>query len=339
MHSHDLSRWAHQHDYAYGHERDSERRTSIVVLLTGAMMVAEITSGWLFNSMALLADGWHMATHTVALGVGVYAYRYARLNAHNPAYSFGTGKVHALGSFTSALFLALVAAFILGDSLWTLMDPKPVRYDEALIVAVLGFIVNAISIKLLHAGGHDHHDQHGDLHGHGHDHDHGQHPHAHDHDHDHDGAHHHVRDRGRAHDHNLKAAYAHVVVDAMTSVFAIVALLVGKYLGWTAVDPIVGIVGAFVIGQWAYNLIRNATHTLLDRQPSTEVLDEIRSRIQDDGDSRIADLHVWYVAPGRLSAIVSVVAGATRSADDYRARLDDLDLAHLTIEFNQCTSH
>ena len=320
MHAHDLSRWSHQHDYSQGHERESERRTALVVAITGVMMVIEIACGWLFNSMALLADGWHMATHTLALGVGVAAYRYARIHAQNPAFSFGTGKIHALGGYTSALFLAFVAVGVLVESVRSLYQPHAIDYNEALIVAVVGLLVNLASVKLLQ---HDH----GHSHGHDHDHNHA-HADAHDRPHTHDDAH--------EHDINRKAAYAHVVVDAMTSVFAIVALLLGKYMGWAMMDPIVGIVGAIIIGQWSYGLLKTAMGTLLDRQPET-LLAPIRTAIEGDGDSEVADLHIWQVAPGKMAAILSIVTHTPRTIDEYKTRLHPFGLAHITVELNQCS--
>lgn len=308
MHAHDTSRWAHQHHYALSNARESERRTAWVVALTGVMMVIEIAAGWLFNSMALLADGWHMATHTLALGVGVYAYRYARLHANDTAYSFGTGKVHALGGYTSALFLGAVAIMVLIESVAGVFNPKDIQYNEALVVAVIGLLVNIASVFLLQGGGHHHHD----------------HDHAHDHD---------------DHDINRKAAYAHVIVDAMTSVFAIIALLAGKYFDLAVVDPIVGIVGAIIIGKWSLGLMKTAVSPLLDRQAAPELLTHIRERIESDGDSKIVDLHVWEVAPGSHAAIISLVADNPRSADEYKGRLSALSLAHITIERNQCESH
>ena len=313
MHSHDTSRWSHQHHYAQGNERDSERRTTWVVVITAVMMVAEITAGWLFNSMALLADGWHMATHTLALGVGVYAYRYARLHANDASYSFGTGKVHALGAYTSALFLGAVAIMVLIESVAGIFNPKAIHYDEALIVAAIGLLVNIASVFLLHGGGYHHH--------HHHDHDH--HDHAHD-DHHHD------------HDINRKAAYAHVIVDAMTSVFAIVALLAGKYFDLAVVDPIVGVVGGIIIGKWSLSLMHTAVAPLLDRQAAPDLLARIRAQVEADGDSKIVDLHVWEVAPGSHAAIISLVADNPRSADEYKSRLHALNLAHITVERNQC---
>ena len=300
--AHDHARWSHSHNFAFGHEVESERRTFWVMLLTAAMTVVEVSAGWFYNSIALFADGWHMSTHALALGIGYFAYRYARLQSKNDDYTFGTGKVQALGSYSSALILALVAIFVFGDSMRALFGAEPVSHNQAIPVAFVGLIVNLLSIRLLHVGsGHSHDD------GHGHE-----------------------------HDHNMKAAYAHVVVDAMTSVLAILALLAGKYLHWTIMDPLVGIIGAIIIAQWSIALLKNAMQMLLDRQPSKELLGQIRSKVEGDGDSQVADLHVWHVAPGRTAAIVSVICHQQRSADDYKLRLSGLGLAHVTIELNHC---
>jgi cation diffusion facilitator family transporter len=300
--AHDHRRWQHTHNYAYGHEGESERRTFWVMLLTAAMCIVEIGAGWLFNSVALFADGWHMSTHALAIGIGFFAYRYARLQARNSKFSFGTGKVHALGSYSSALILAFVALFILVDSLWSMFGAGAISYNQAIPVAFIGLAVNLLSIKLLHVGhGHDESD------GHGHE-----------------------------HDHNMKAAFAHVVVDAMTSVLAILALLGGKYLNWTLLDPLVGVIGAVVIAQWSWALLKTAMQMLLDRQPSQELLKEIRQRIQKDGDSEVSDLHVWQIAPGRNAAIVSIVTHEQRQTAEFKDRLAGLGLAHVTVELNQC---
>ncbi len=310
--AHDHSTWQHSHNFAFGHEVESERRTFWVMVLTAFMTVAEVAAGYFYNSFALFADGWHMSTHAVALAMGYFAYRYARLQARNEAYSFGTGKVHALGSYSSALVLSFVALFVLGDSIWGLFQTHAISYDQAIPVAFVGLIVNLMSVKMLHMGG-DHS--------------------GHDHGHDHEG---HDHAKGHEHDHNMKAAYAHVVVDAMTSVLAIGSLFVGKYLHWTILDPIVGIVGAVIIGQWAWSLMKTALTLLLDRRPSSELANGIRSKIESDGDSQIADFHLWQVAPGRTAAIVSVISHQPRSADEYKGRLKGLDLAHITIETNIC---
>ena len=300
--AHDHARWKHSHNYAFGHEVESERRTFWVMLLTAAMTIIEIGAGWFYHSIAVFADGWHMSTHALALGIGYFAYRYARLHAKNSAYTFGTGKIHALGSYSSALILAFVALFVFGQSIWGFISPEVISYNEAIPVAFVALCVNLLSIKLLHVGGEHNHED-----GHGHE-----------------------------HDHNMKAAFAHVVVDAMTSVLAIIALLAGKYWHWTWLDPLVGIIGAIIIAQWALALLKNAMQMLLDRQPANNLLQEIQTKIESDGDSQISDLHLWNIAPGRLAAIVSVVSHQQRQADEYKLRLRGLGLAHVTVELNHC---
>ena len=304
--AHDNSRWEHSHDFAFGHEQESERRTLWVLILASTMTIIEIALGYYFNSIAVFADGWHMSTHATALGIGYLAYRVARQQAKNQSFTFGTGKVHALGGYSSALILAFVALFVAGDSIWSLLHPGIIAFDEALIVAVVSLIVNLVSIRLLHVGG----------------------DHGHDHGHDHA--------KGHEHEVNLKSAYAHVIVDAMTSVLAILALLGGKFLGWGFLDPLVGLVGAFIIAQWAYSLIRSSMQMLLDRSVGNEMREKIKTMIESDGDSKIADLHFWDIAPGRAAAIVSVVTHDAVTVDAYKTRLKDLDLAHVTVEVNNC---
>ncbi|MYZ47984.1 CDF family Co(II)/Ni(II) efflux transporter DmeF [Propylenella binzhouense] len=298
------------HDHVFlGHGHDENaRRTLWVVVLTAVMMVAEIVAGALFNSMALLADGFHMATHAGALGVSAVAYAYARKHARSRRYSFGTGKVGDLAGFASALVLGIVALGIAFESVSRVFDPRTVAFDEATIIAVVGLLVNIASAVLL-GGGHHH--------GHG----------GHDHDHDHDhGDHHHHHHH---HDNNLRSAYLHVLADALTSVFAIAALLGGRYLGWVWLDPVMGIVGAVVIASWSWTLMRDTASVLLDKSdPHLE--DEIRHEVEGPGGARITDLHVWRVGPGAHAAIVSVT-GADRDA--VRRRLAPLHaIAHLTVE-------
>lgn len=307
--AHDHTRWLHSHNFAFGHEQESERRTFWVLLLATSMTVIEIALGYYFNSIAVFADGWHMSTHAIALGIGYLAYRVARNHAKNQSYTFGTGKVHALGGYTSAVILAFVAVFVAADSIWSLLHPGVIAFNEALIVACVSLAVNLLSIRMLHVGG----------------------DHAHDHGHEHA--------KGHQHDINLKSAYAHVVVDAMTSVLAILALLGGKFMGWGFLDPLVGLIGAFIIAQWSYSLMRSAMKMLLDRSVGNEMREKIKSLIEEDGDSKIADLHFWDIAPGRAAAIVSVVAHNAVSVDDYKSRLKKLDLAHVTIEVNICERH
>lgn len=300
---------AHSHMFlGSDHERNA-RRTAWVVALTAGMMVLEIVAGYATGSMALLADGFHMATHAGALGVAALAYSYARRHAHSPQFTFGTGKVGDLAGFATALILALVALGIGVESIARLLAPTPVHYWEAIGVAILGLVVNIASVMLL---------------GHGHDHGHhGHHDHHHGHD-DHHGGHH--------HDNNLRSAYFHVLADALTSVLAIVALLMGLYLGWTWMDPFMGIVGAVVIARWAWSLLRDTGMVLVDAAANPSLEGEIREAIEDR-DTVIHDLHVWRVGPGKFAAIVSLVARAPLAPAEYARRIMiHEELVHVTVE-------
>lgn len=312
-------RFAHSHDFlGRGHDRNA-RRTLLVVALTAVMMVAEIVAGYATGSMALLADGFHMGTHAGALGIAAFAYAYARRHAGDPRYSFGTGKVGDLAGFASAVILGLVALGIGVESVQRLFDPVGVAFDEAIVVAVIGLAVNLASAVLL---GHGH--DHGRGHGHGHAHHH--HDHGHDHDH-----HHHDHARGGG-DNNLRAAYMHVLADALTSVFAIAALLAGRFAGWVWLDPVMGIVGALVIMRWSVVLLKDTAGVLLDRTDPA-LVGEIRESVEAPGDARVCDLHVWRVGPEAHAAIVSVVAGPGLDCEAVRARLAPVhELAHVTVE-------
>lgn len=295
---------SHAHDHVFlgaAHEENA-RRTLWVVMLTVVMMVAEIAAGYLTGSMALLADGFHMATHAGALGIAAAAYAYAKRHARSPRYSFGTGKVGDLGGFASALILALVALGIGVESVIRLLEPTEVQFGTATLIAIVGLVVNIVSALLL---------------GHGHSHSHG-----HDHEHHHHG-----------NDNNLKSAYVHVLADALTSVLAIAALLAGRYLGWVWLDPVIGIVGAIVIARWAWSLMGATAAVLLD-QTDEHVAAEIRELVEHPGDARITDLHVWRVGPDAHAAIVSVVGQATTDAESIRERLKPVhEVSHLTVEF------
>jgi cation diffusion facilitator family transporter len=296
----------HSHNFLGRAHDTHERRTRYVVALTAAMMVIEIAAGWWTGSMALLADGLHMATHAGALGVAALAYAFARKHAEHPRFTFGTGKVGDLAGFASALVLALIALGIGVESFQRLLAPTQVAYAEALWIAVLGLGVNLASVWLLG----------GDHHGHGHDHA------GHDHDHAH-------------HDHNLRSAYFHVLADALTSVLAIAALLAGLYLGWRWMDAAMGIVGAIVIARWSWGLLRDTGAVLVDASPNTGLEAEIREAIED-ADTRIVDLHVWRVGPGRYAAIISLVADAPLAPVDYAARVTiHEELVHVTVEPHQ----
>jgi cation diffusion facilitator family transporter len=299
-----LNNHVHEHVFLGSSHEENARRTLWVVLLTLVMMVAEIAAGYLTGSMALLADGFHMATHAGALGIAAAAYAYAKRHARSPRFSFGTGKVGDLGGFASALILALVSLGIAIESVMRLLEPAEVQFGTATLIAIVGLVVNIVSALLL---------------GHGH---------SHDHDHDHDHDHHHS-----GHDNNLQSAYVHVLADALTSVLAIAALLAGRYLGWVWLDPVMGIVGAIVIARWAWSLMGVTAGVLLD-QTDEHVAAEIRELIEQAGDARITDLHVWRVGPEAHAAIVSVVGSSTTDADGIRERLKPVhEVSHLTVEF------
>ena len=269
-------------------------------------MVIEVSAGYLFGSMALLADGWHMGTHAVALGITVSAYYYARRHSDNPDYSFGTGKVGVLGGFTSAVVLAVIALLMGLESVRRLINPLPIHFNEAIVVAALGLIVNLVSAFLLQ----------------------GKHDHSHEH-----------ASNKMHHDHNLRAAYLHVLADALTSLLAIIALTAGKALGWVWMDPIMGIVGALIITKWSYGLLVDTGKVLLDRDVNQEAIAEIKSIIESDSDNRISDIHVWRVGPHHLSAIIAIVTHFPKSPAYYKKLLSDYDeIKHVTVEVIKCES-
>lgn len=296
---------SHTHIYLAPTHDENARRTLWVVMLTAVMMVGEIIAGYITGSMALLADGFHMATHAGALAIAAGAYAYAKRNAANPRFSFGTGKVGDLAGFASALMLGLVALGIAIESAMRLVQPIDVAFGQATLVAIIGLVVNIISALLLM--GEPHH------HGHG----------KHDHDH-------HQGHAVRHQDNNLRAAYMHVLADALTSVLAIIALLAGRYLGWIWLDPVIGIVGAAVIARWSWNLMSDTATVLLDTADG-HLVEEVRESVERPGDSRIVDLHVWQIGPDAHAAIVSVTG--TADGNTIRARLGAIhELAHVTIE-------
>ena len=313
MHSASLPNLNNVHDTAIGSGR-SESRTRGVVIVTAVMMVIEIVVGQLTGSMALLADGWHMATHVGALGLSAAAYWFARTRSGHRAFTFGTGKVYALAGYTSAICLALVALIMGFESVSRLVHPVTIHFREAMPVAIIGLIVNLVSVKLLD------HDEH------------------HEHDHSHESsdgsAKHH-------HDHNLRAAYFHVLADALTSVLAIAALCAGQFFRWTFRDPVMGIVGGLVILRWSWGLCHGAARQLLDACPSQQDEDRLRAELETIDDVQVVDLHLWEVGPGRRSCIASLVTSEPREADFYRNRARSiLDLSHVTVEVHRCrTGH
>jgi len=306
MHTHALERYQHSHTFGQEAVRAAERRTLVVVAVTAAMMVVEIAAGLAFGSMALLADGLHMGSHAVALGISAAAYLYARRHAADASFAFGTGKVNSLAGFTGALLLAVFAVMMGWESGLRLVNPLPIAFDQAIAVALAGLLVNGASVFILEGGGRDH---------------------SHDHDHDH----------GHEHDHNLRSAYLHVLADALTSLLAIVALLSAKVAGLTWMDPAMGIVGALLVSRWSWALLRQTTAVLLDQQAPENLRAAVRAAIEGERDDRVADLHVWAIAPGLHAAIIAVVTHEPRPADDYKRRLPaHLGLAHVTIEVHHC---
>ncbi len=298
------------------------------------MMVAEIVAGAVFGSIALTADGWHMSTHAGALVISALAYRYARRHARNPRFAFGTGKLGDLAGFTSAVVLALVSLLIGYESLLRLASPVAIRFDEAIAVAVLGLAVNLVSAWLLQDNDHGHAHRHHDRH----------HDHQHQHEHDHaEGRHQHGHHRGpapaRARDHNLRSAYLHVLADAATSVLAIIGLLAGRAYGWIWMDPLMGMVGALVIAHWSWGLLRDTGAVLLDAVPDQELAETIRRRLEE-GDDRVADLHLWRLGPGHNAAVITLVSDGPESPNHYKGLIADVPgLSHVTVEVQFCTHH
>jgi cation diffusion facilitator family transporter len=309
MHTTNIARWQHRHDFCGDFSR-AETRTRLVLALTAVMMVVEIVGGLKLHSMALFADGWHMATHVAAFLITVGAYALARRHAMDAAYSFGTGKIAVLGAFTSAIVLGGIALFMAGESVLRLLHPLPIHFNEAIAVACVGLVVNITSALMLK----DHHHSEGGHH------------------------HHHGHEPGQENDLNLKAAYIHVLADAVTSVLAILALVGGKSLGWFWLDPAMGLVGSVVISQWAFVLIRDTHVILLDKEPGgCDLNAEIHKALEADGDTMIADLHIWQVAVNKFAVIISVVAHEPKSPQAYKELLKEHEeLAHVSVEVNGC---
>ncbi len=304
MHIYDVNRLKHEHQFHLEGQKEAERRTYYVIGLTLTMMVVEIAAGTIFGSMALLADGWHMGTHAAALGITAFAYAYARRNADNPVYTFGTGKVGVLGGYTSAVVLGVIALIMLWESGRRLLSPVPIRFNEAIMVACLGLAVNLLSAYLLMGSRHGH----GEREEHEDDHNHHQ-------------------------DHNIRAAYLHVIADALTSVLAIIALTTGRFFGWVWMDPIMGIVGAFIIARWSYGLLRDSSKVLLDGEARAGITRSIQKTLESEADNRVSDLHVWRVGAHDFAAIITLLTHDPKPPDHYKSLLSKYpELSHVTVE-------
>ena len=317
-----LAASAHDHFFLGTDHQRNERKVWLVIALTASMMLVEIIAGTIYGSMALVADGWHMSTHAGAMLITALAYRFARKHAGNPRFTFGTGKLGDLAGFASAIVLALIALLIAWESLVRLTQPIHIDFNQAIAVAVVGLVINLVCAWLL-KDDHAHHGHHHGHHHHAHEHDH---HHGHGHDHDHHAP-------GKSRDNNLRAAYLHVLADALTSVLAIVALLVGRSYGWLWADPLMGVVGALVIARWSWGLIKDSGSVLLDAAAEgEEVRQEIREAMEPTG-SLVTDLHVWQVGPGHFAAIVSLMAREPKEPAHYKALLAHIhELSHVTVE-------
>ena len=306
----DHSQFRHSHDFVRDFSK-GERRTRIVIAITGVMMVVEITAGLLSHSMALLADGWHMSTHVIAFLITAVAYYFTRRHSSDARFSFGTGKIGVLGGFASAVVLSVVALLMAGESVHRLFVPVTIHFNEAIGIAFVALTVNLVCALLLKEDHHDH--NHGD----------------------------HDQEQDHAHDLNLRAAYLHVLADVFTTCLAIIALTSGKFLGLSWLDPVVGLIGSGVVFSWAYTLLHDTSGILVDRTPlSLQLPEEIRRAVESDGDSTVSDLHVWQVGAGKFAAIVSIVAHEPKTSEHYRDLLCQYkELVHLTIETQVCHEH
>lgn len=313
MHSKSIRQWQHDHIFGQDKVRPGERRTLWVIFIAAMMMVVEIIAGLAYGSMALLADGLHMGSHAAALGIATIAYVYTRRCASDARFCFGTGKVNAFAGYTSAVLLALFALLMAWESVNRLFNPVEIVFNQAIAVAVLGLIVNGASMFIL---GDQHHD------------------HSHSHEHQHVDPHHH----SHAHaDHNLRAAYLHVLADALTSLLAIFALLAGKYLGLNWMDPVMGIIGAVLVSRWSLGLIRDTSGILLDHQAPAAMQEQTRTAIESVDDNRISDLHIWSIGPGIYSAAIAVVSDTPKTPEYYKNLIPGkLGIVHTIVEVHHC---
>ncbi len=306
MHTHQLDNWTHDHVFNQDKKRPGESRTVLVVVVTAVMMVVEIAAGLVYGSMALLADGLHMGSHATALGIAVFAYVVSRRLAADRRFSFGVGKINSLAGFTSAVLLLGFALLMIGESIDRFINPTAIAFDQALIVAVIGLVVNGASAWVLIATPHDHH--------HGHDH--------------------------HGHDHNLRAAYLHVLADALTSLLAIGALLAGKYAGANWLDPLMGIVGGILVARWSYGLIRDSSGVLLDAQPKESRMSLLKQSVEQGTSDRVFDLHMWSIGHGIYAAELAIISDEPRSPDYYKSLIPkELSIVHSAVEIHRCPEH
>ncbi|KGJ95411.1 CDF family Co(II)/Ni(II) efflux transporter DmeF [Colwellia psychrerythraea] len=297
MESDSSIQWEHSHNFGIDNKLH-ENKVKTVFWLTTVIMVLEIAAGTWSGSMALLADGWHMGTHSAAFLIAIFAYSYAKKHANNKDFSFGTGKVNSLGGFASAIALAIVALMMIIESVQRLLEPQSIHFNEAIVVAIIGLVVNVASVFILHDDHHHHHGEH----------------------------HHH-------HDHNMKAAYFHVLADTLTSLLAIVALLVGKYVGLVWMDPVMGVVGAIVILRWSYSLVKESSDILLDKSVKKSSLEKV-SKALSDKNTVVNDIHVWAIATAHQAAILKVTSAQPLSSGEYEGILKEIlpQLSHISIE-------
>lgn len=325
MHTESIDRWRHDHTFGQDIRRAGEGRTIVVIVITAITMVVEIAAGLAFGSMALLADGLHMGSHASALAITAFAYYYTRRHATDPRFNFGTGKVSSLAAFASAVLLAVFALMMAVESVDRLLAPVAIEFDQAILVAILGLVVNGICLLIL--GGHSH-----DSAAHAH----GAHAHGGHADHGHDGH----KQAAPGKDLNLLSAYLHVAADALTSLLAIGALVVGKYFGQVWLDPFMGLVGAALIVRWSWGLLRLSAHVLLDMRAPSPLLEAIRRAVEQEADNRVADLHVWGIGPGIFAAEVVVVTSRPEPPECYLELLPpQLGVVHMTTEVRLCSDH
>jgi cation diffusion facilitator family transporter len=317
MHTQSLEKWQYAHRYHPETQNTAELRTRAVVALTLIMMIVELVAGYLTGSLALTADGWHMGSHVAALGITAFGYAFARRHAQNTRFTFGTGKVGSLAGYTSAVALAVIALLIALQSVQRLFHPVPIEFDEALPVAFVGFAVNLLSAYML--GGH-HQRQTGEN------------------SYKHADASHDKPSHGRHFDHNLRAAYVHVLADALTSILAIIALLSGKLFGWVWMDSLMGIIGSIVIANWSIGLLRDTGQVLLDAEDNSTLTSRIYKLVEADSDNRIADFHLWRIGPASQACVLSIVTHHPKPTEHYKAILAGISgLHHITVEINACS--